>query len=120
VGLGAHRAPRYTVVEVDPVAGDPDPVTGMQPNLGARVLLTLTSPHAVDTTVPSYRPPWPGSNTIVQYRAHMVSPSVSDLAVEVDLTSNQVINIEPYPSSNATTYDPVAGTGPLPSDPPQD
>jgi hypothetical protein len=111
---------QYTVVEVDPVAGDPDPVTGKLPNLGARVLITLSNPHAVDTTVPSYRPPWPGSSNIVQYRAHMVSPVVSDLAVEVDLATNQVIDIEPYPSSNATTYDPVPGTGPLPSDPPED
>lgn len=105
----------YTITDIGPLTQGENPVTGKKVNIGATMVLQLSAPTGtVDTTVPSYREPWPGTNEYVPFRSHMVATGLTDLFVDVDLRNNQIIDIEPGPSSEASTYDPVAGTPLLP------
>lgn len=107
----------YTLTEVGQLQTGPAQTSGASAVVGAVVTLSLTAPHDVDTQVPAYSVPWPGTDDPIPYRAQFAGPAVADLSVQVDFATGSVIDIRPGVDSTASKFDPVAGSPPLPPQP---
>lgn len=110
----------YHVRDTGTLVAGQDPVTGRDVNAGALVLIDLDQPRAnVDATLPTYREQ-ATVDSFVFFRAHLVASQLEDLLITVDLQTNQITGIEPGPDSIYTVFGPVAGTGSLPPEPPDE
>lgn len=94
--------------------------------IGAFVNIALNRPHPVDAVVSAVGDAWPVRSGnyrysrrygYVEYRAHLVSPSLTGLSILVDLRRGRVAEVDGGPDPDVTRNEPVPGHCPRPPRP---
>jgi hypothetical protein len=95
--------------------------------IGAVFDIAIDRPHPVDAIVTAAGDGWPPGSPnhrysrrygYVEYRVHLVSPSLTDLSILVDVRRRRVVEVGEGSSGSVTRYAPLPGQCPVRQPPP--